>query len=66
MQDSPIQCAEKIIELLAETPYATANVALKIAENLLEYRVKCEISGFLQVGPQLAELPEAEAAVSQT
>ena len=40
----PLKYAEQIIELLADTPTADAEIAIKLAENLLEYRSRYEFS----------------------
>ena len=39
MQDSPIRYAETIANILKDLPYATADAALKIARNILDYTV---------------------------
>ena len=42
MQDHPIEYAQKIIELLAETPLDNAKIAIRIARELLDYRANAE------------------------
>jgi hypothetical protein len=42
MDGNPILYAQKIMELLSTVPYGTANSALKIADNLLDYRIRID------------------------
>jgi hypothetical protein len=40
----PLKYAEQILALLADTPTANAEIAIKLAANLMEYRSRYEFS----------------------
>lgn len=57
MQDEtcPIKYAEKIVDLLASVPFASAEAALKISHTLLEYQVKSVVLAGPQISATLEE-----------
>ncbi len=59
MQDEtyPTTYAEKIVDLLAPLPFASAEAALKISHTLLEYQIKVGVSA----GPKILPTPEGAA-----
>lgn len=56
VDNNPIGYAQKIADLLADVPYAVADSALRIAVNLLEYRLKNEMSAVLANSSGAAEV----------
>ncbi len=58
MQELPIQYAQKIIDLLADIPFASADAALKISRTLLDYRPTCASLVEMKV-----QSPQADSAV---
>ncbi len=60
MQDNPLRYAQRISELLAEVPYATADAALKIARSLLDYSVTAVAQDYrAHLADQEVEVPES-------
>ena len=56
VDNNPIEYAQNIVDLLADAPYAVADSALKIAGNLLEFRLKNEMSAVLADSSGAAEV----------
>ena len=63
MPTTPTHHAEQIAALLEKTDTATAKVALRIAEALLDYRVTNEISVALEAVRKEFQIPESQPPV---
>jgi len=54
----PLKYAEQIVALLADTTTANAEIALRLASNLIEYRARYEFSERLAVGAAEPQEPQ--------
>ena len=63
--DSPIEYAQKIIDLVADACYPVAESALKIASVLLECRLNVEMSAVFSTAPSAVESESEEMPPAQ-
>lgn len=62
MQENPTLYAEKIVELLSDVNYSTADASLKLARVLLDYRATVSVA---EQSLHSFECPEAGAVESR-